>query len=83
MVGSFKVGDLDLDEREYRTYLIVTEAIKEQVVPRCEKLELEIHGEKGNNGLKSKVARISGASKAMGLLITGIILYIITLNVLF
>ena len=77
------MGNLDLDESEYRMYLVMTEAIKEQCGTRMKDIEVELHGKDGNNGLKSRVARISGATKAMGVIVTGILLYIITLNVLF
>ena len=82
-MNAIKVGNLELDESEYRSYLIMTEAIKEQVGGRIGDIEVELHGKDGNNGLKSRVARISGATKATGVIVVAIILYIITLNVVY
>ena len=76
-MSSIKVGNLELDESEYRSYLIMTEAIKEQVGVRIGDLEVELHGKDGNNGLQSKIARLSGAAKVTGTLVAAIILYII------
>jgi hypothetical protein len=80
----FKVGGLELDEKEQRMYLIIIEAIKEcPAHKRLADLEREMHGVDGNNGLKSKVSWLKGAFYVLSSLVVGIILYIATINILF
>ena len=83
-MDSFKIGDLTLTPEEQRTYLIMLEAIKAcPMQKRLQELEHEVHGKDGSNGLKSKVDKIVGAVGILSLITVGVVLYIITLNIVY
>ena len=73
-----------MNKKEQRQYLIMLEALKRCPAQlRLEKLENVVHGKDGNNGLKSKVANIKGAMQIISVILTGVVLYIISINLLF
>jgi len=81
-ISEFTVGGLTLDEDEYRTYMIVQEAIKScPMQERLVTLEKTVYGEKGKNGIRGRVGSLENNVKDVKKVVSGLIGALITLVV--